>query len=174
MMQIDQYLPGYRQAEQEGLQRQAQMLAGDAQALFDQIGVFSGAQVVEIGCGPQGYLDLLAERVGPGGTVMGVERSEDAVRLAKRFVADRKLAMSKSSMGTAARQVLREIHSILRPHDLSWATCPIPSRLSPRWRLWFDQEARLRSMRPIRKVSSAIRRCSPGTGLSISFTPGRR
>jgi len=52
MMQIEQYFLEYRQAEQERLRRQAQMLAGNAQALFDRLGMFSGAQVVEIGCGP--------------------------------------------------------------------------------------------------------------------------
>ena len=91
MMQIDQYFLGYRQGEQERLQRQAEMLAGDAQGLFDQIGVFPGAQVVEIGCGPRGCLDLLADRTGPRGSVTGVERNEDAVRLARQFVAERKL-----------------------------------------------------------------------------------
>ena len=48
--------------------------------------------MVEIGCGPQGCLDLLAERVGPTGSVAGVERSEEAVSLARKFAADRGLA----------------------------------------------------------------------------------
>ena len=92
MAQGDQYLLGYRQAEQERLQRQAQELAHEARWLFDQTGVGAGARVVEIGCGPQGCLDLLSERVGPTGSVMGVERSEDAVNLARKFAADHKLA----------------------------------------------------------------------------------
>jgi ubiquinone/menaquinone biosynthesis C-methylase UbiE len=90
MAQVDQYLLG--ETEQQRLQQQAQMLAEESQWLFDQIGVFAGARVVEIGCGPQGTLDLLAERVGPKGTVTGVERSEEAVRLARGFVVDRNLA----------------------------------------------------------------------------------
>lgn len=91
MIQIDQYFMGYGQAEQERLQRRAEMLASDAQGLFDRIGVFPGARVVEIGCGPRGCLDLLAERVGQRGSVTGVERNEEAVRLARQFVAERKL-----------------------------------------------------------------------------------
>jgi len=91
MAHIDQYLLGYRQAEQEQLQRQAEMLGDEARGLFDRIGVFAGARVVEIGCGPQGTLKLLAERVGPRGTVTGVERSEEAVLLAREFVVDHKL-----------------------------------------------------------------------------------
>ncbi len=88
----DQYFLGCRQAELERLQRQAQELAHEARWLLDQIGVRMGARVVEIGCGPQGCLDLLSERVGPTGSVVGVECSEEAVNLARRFVADHNLA----------------------------------------------------------------------------------
>jgi len=42
---------------------------------------------VEIGCGPQGCLGLLAERVGKTGRVVGVERSAEQVESARRFVA---------------------------------------------------------------------------------------
>ncbi len=92
MAQGDQYFLGYRQAEQKRLQRQAQELADEARWLLDQIGVRAGARVVEIGCGPQGCLDLLSERVGQTGSVVGVERSEEAVNLARRFAADHNLA----------------------------------------------------------------------------------
>jgi len=89
--EADQYFLGYRQAEQERLQRQAQELAQEARWLLDQIGLPVGARAVEIGCGPRGCLDLLSERVGPTGTVVGVERSDEAAELARRFVAERKL-----------------------------------------------------------------------------------
>src|SRR5262249_29253017 len=59
--------------------------------LFDQIGLPTGARVVEIGCGPHGCLDLLSERVGRSGSVVGVERSEEAVTLARKLVAERGL-----------------------------------------------------------------------------------
>jgi SAM-dependent methyltransferase len=91
MTKQDQYLLSYDRAEEQRLHHQAQTLAGETQRMFDRIGVSAGARVVEIGCGPQGALDLLAERVGPSGTVVGVERNEEAARLAQRFVADRKL-----------------------------------------------------------------------------------
>ena len=44
MAEVDQYFLGYRRAEQERLQRQALELAPEAQWLFDQIGVRSGAR----------------------------------------------------------------------------------------------------------------------------------
>jgi ubiquinone/menaquinone biosynthesis C-methylase UbiE len=89
MTQPDQYVLGYRAAEQQRLQQQAQQLAHESSWLFDQIGIVSGGRVVEIGCGPHGCLDLLSERVGPSGHVVGVERSADAVALARKLVAER-------------------------------------------------------------------------------------
>ena len=91
MAERDQYFLGYRQAEQARLQRQAEELAHEARALFKQFGLSVGARVVELACGPQGCLDILSELVGPSGHVVGVERSEDAVGMAKQLIADRGL-----------------------------------------------------------------------------------
>ena len=92
MSDADPYLLGYRRAEQDRLERQADELAHESAALFDRIGVSEGWHVVEIGCGPRGCLGLLASRVGPTGRVVGVERSADGVARARRFVADAHLA----------------------------------------------------------------------------------
>jgi ubiquinone/menaquinone biosynthesis C-methylase UbiE len=91
MTQPDPYVLGYRCAEQERLQQQAQQLAHESAWLFDQIGIPPGARVLEIGCGPHGCLELLAERVGPSGSVVGVERSAEAVALAKKLISERGL-----------------------------------------------------------------------------------
>ncbi|MBV8162022.1 MAG: methyltransferase domain-containing protein [Acidimicrobiia bacterium] len=79
---------GYREAEQDRLQRQALELADDSAWLFRQAHLAPGDSVVEVGCGPLGCLELLAEAVGPSGSVIGVERSEDAVARAEKYVAD--------------------------------------------------------------------------------------
>jgi ubiquinone/menaquinone biosynthesis C-methylase UbiE len=92
MIEPDPYFLGYRQAEQERLQQQAQDLAHESIWLFEQVGLSPGARVVEMGCGPHGCLDLLSERVGPAGSVMGVERNADEVALARQMVAERRLA----------------------------------------------------------------------------------
>ena len=91
MPQRDEYLLGYRSAEQDRLRKQAQQLADESSRLFDRLALAEGACVVEIGCGPQGCLDLLARRVGPSGLVIGIERSKDAVDLAKDFVREQGL-----------------------------------------------------------------------------------
>ncbi len=101
MTQADQYVLGYRQAEQERLQRQALQLAAESERLFDQIGIRPGARIVEIGCGPRGCLDLLACRAGPAGRVIGIERSEDAVALARAFLAENGLSNVEVVQGDA-------------------------------------------------------------------------
>jgi SAM-dependent methyltransferase len=58
---------------------------------LDQLDIQPGYRTVDIGCGPHGILDLLSERVGPNGKVVGVERSESTVQLARRFIAERQL-----------------------------------------------------------------------------------
>lgn len=87
----DQYFLGHRAAEQRRLQHQAERLAGEAAWLFDRVGPLDGASVVELGTGPRGNLDALAERVGPTGTVVGIELNREAVELARRLVAERGL-----------------------------------------------------------------------------------
>jgi SAM-dependent methyltransferase len=87
MSEMDQYVLGYGEAEQRRLQRQAEQLAPDSRWLFDQLEPLDGARVLEIGCGPSGCLDQLSRRVGTMGSVLGVERSPDAVAMAKEIVA---------------------------------------------------------------------------------------
>src|SRR5262245_46304569 len=88
----DPYLLGYRTAEQERLERQADELAPDSEALFDRIGVAAGWRAAELGCGPRGCLGLLSRRVGATGRVVGVERSGEQVERARRFAREAELA----------------------------------------------------------------------------------
>ena len=84
----DPYLLGYRQAEQERLERQALELAHESSWLFNQIEIQNGSHIVEIGCGPRGCLSILSERAGAGGKVIGVERNAEQVERARKFVAE--------------------------------------------------------------------------------------
>lgn len=67
MSESDPYLLGYRKAEQERLERQADELALDSERLFDEIGVRDGWRVGEMGCGPRGCLELLNDYVSANG-----------------------------------------------------------------------------------------------------------
>lgn len=86
-----QYLLGHSDDEELRLRRQAEELRQDSAGLFDRAGLRAGSRAIDLGCGPQGALELLSERVGPTGQVIGIEKNRDSVELAKRFVADRAL-----------------------------------------------------------------------------------
>jgi len=98
----DQYFLGQSSAEQRRLQKQAEELAGESAQLFDRIGIAPGSRVADIGCGPQGCLDLLSIRVGPTGSVVGVEMNDHAVQLAREFLAERRIDNVEVRQGNAA------------------------------------------------------------------------
>jgi SAM-dependent methyltransferase len=125
----DQYLLGYRDAEQLRLQRQAEQLSGEAAWLFDRLGPLEGSKVVELGSGPRGYLDALSERVGPGGTVVGVERNAEAIGLARRFVARRGLGNVQLLQGDARSTGLPEARFDLATARLVLVNVPRPEQV---------------------------------------------
>jgi SAM-dependent methyltransferase len=87
----EQYLLGHSEDEELRLRRQAEELRQESAWFFDRIGLGSGSRAIDLGCGPQGVLDLLSERVGSTGHVIGIERNRDSVAIARRFVVDRGL-----------------------------------------------------------------------------------
>jgi SAM-dependent methyltransferase len=101
MSRPDVYLLGRGGAEEERLKRQSADLAPDSDAQLEKIGVRSGEKVVDIGCGPGGVLHLLAKRVGPTGSVLGIERSAHFVDQARRFAADLGLTQVEVREGDA-------------------------------------------------------------------------
>ena len=101
MTQPDVYLLGRAEAEEMRLKRQIANLAPDSDAQFEKIGIRQGERVVDIGCGPGGVLHLLGKRVGPAGSVLGIERSVHFVELARRFVADHGLTQVEVREGDA-------------------------------------------------------------------------
>jgi ubiquinone/menaquinone biosynthesis C-methylase UbiE len=86
------YSLGRSPGESERLLRQAQDLAGDSAALLDRTGLRPGQRAIDLGCGPRGILELLAERVAPGGRVTGVDADPGHVAMAAEFAASRGLA----------------------------------------------------------------------------------
>src|SRR5579864_6791455 len=89
--QRNEYLLGHSANEEERLRRLPRELAPDSSRFLAQLGIQPGDQAVDIGCGPQGILDLLSEQVGLNGKVFGVERNEATVQLAREFIARRQL-----------------------------------------------------------------------------------
>ena len=86
---VQPYLLGHSQVEERRLRMQAEELREESASLFDRIGICAGSRAIDLGCGPHGVLDLLSERVGATGQVIGVEQDAGSVRIARRFIADR-------------------------------------------------------------------------------------
>ncbi|MFE5841112.1 methyltransferase domain-containing protein [Streptomyces niveus] len=67
------YLLGSSCAERERLLAQCALLRPAAAAFIDTIPLPPDAHALDLGCGPLGILDLLSERVGPTGSVTGLD-----------------------------------------------------------------------------------------------------
>lgn len=85
-MEPDRYVLGVNAAEQERLQRQNKAMKREAEWLLDRIGLQPGRRAIDVGCGPIGILDSLASRVGPDGSVVGLDISEEFAAQAREFV----------------------------------------------------------------------------------------
>jgi ubiquinone/menaquinone biosynthesis C-methylase UbiE len=101
MEQPDHYLLGRGEAEEARLKRLIAHLAPDSDTQFEKVGIRPGERVVDIGCGPGGVLHLLGKRVGPTGSVLGIDRSAHFVSLARRFIADNALTQVEVREGDA-------------------------------------------------------------------------
>jgi SAM-dependent methyltransferase len=85
------YTLGTNPDERARLQRQSDDLAAHTLTLLEHADVAPGGRVLELGCGPAGSIELLAERVGPRGTVTAVDVDPAHVALARRLVRERGL-----------------------------------------------------------------------------------
>jgi ubiquinone/menaquinone biosynthesis C-methylase UbiE len=86
------YPLGSSAGESARLQRQADELAPDSAALLARVGLRPGQSAIDLGCGPRGILDLLAERVSPGGRVVGLDADPAHTAMAAGFVSARALS----------------------------------------------------------------------------------
>jgi ubiquinone/menaquinone biosynthesis C-methylase UbiE len=90
-------------AEGQRLLEQGRGLEPEAKSLLDRIGVQPGWKAIDVGCGPLGILDLLADRVGPAGEAVGLERESRLVELGQAILAQRGVRN--------ARFVLEDVYS---------------------------------------------------------------
>ena len=100
---IPVYALGTNPAERERLRRQAEELRDHSAALLDQVGVEPGWSAVDLGCGPRGIVDLLADRVGPEGRVIGLDYNPDSIALAREFAVASRLTNVTFVVGDARR-----------------------------------------------------------------------
>jgi hypothetical protein len=76
------YVLGHSEAELDRLARQARAVNPITQRFFSEAGVGPGMRVLDVGCGGGDVSVLVAGLVGPGGSVVGFDRSEAAVEAA--------------------------------------------------------------------------------------------
>ena len=88
----DVYALGSNPAESARLQRQSDELRPQAAELLVRIGLEPGQSAIDLGCGPHGVLDLLAERVSPGGRVVGLDADPVHTAMAADFAVLRRLS----------------------------------------------------------------------------------
>ena len=85
------YALGRDPAESARLQRQSGELHSTSAALLDRTGLRPGQAAIDLGCGPSGIIELLAERVSPGGRVVGLDADPAHVAMARELARQRGL-----------------------------------------------------------------------------------
>jgi SAM-dependent methyltransferase len=91
------------QLRSEGVRllEQCRGLEREARWLLDWIGVQPGWRTVDVACGPLGILDLLAQRVGPDGEAVGLEREPRLIAMGEALLRERGLANARLVTGDA-------------------------------------------------------------------------
>jgi ubiquinone/menaquinone biosynthesis C-methylase UbiE len=85
------YALGSNPAESARLRRQSDELRPYSAELLDRVDLRPGQSAIDLGCGPSGILQLLSERVSPGGRVVGVDADPVHVTMARQFADERGL-----------------------------------------------------------------------------------
>ena len=86
------YSLGTDDTERTRLLAQCAMHRAEAEQLLDRIDLGAGGRALDLGCGPLGVLDLIAERVGPSGRVVGVDREPRFLAMATRTLRELDIA----------------------------------------------------------------------------------
>ena len=127
--------------------------------LLRELPVAAGRAVLDVGAGVGSLLPSLRERTGPGGRVVGVDRSHGMLRLAPRgslvAVMDAEaLALGDASFDAAVMpfvlffvpqpdRALREVARVLRPGGVVGVAAWGPDRPFPAERVWTEELDRL-------------------------------
>jgi SAM-dependent methyltransferase len=88
MSPSQEYLLAGQASELERLKLQSHVWEPAGRRLLEEIGDGAGLRAVDIGCGVMGWLRLLGQWVGPGGSVVGTDVDDKMLALAGQFVAE--------------------------------------------------------------------------------------
>jgi ubiquinone/menaquinone biosynthesis C-methylase UbiE len=82
------YALGHSSAEIQRLTNQAAMLRPITERLLRKAGIDAGMRVLDLGCGAGDVSMLAAELVGPAGSVVGIDRSQEVLNVARERAKD--------------------------------------------------------------------------------------
>jgi SAM-dependent methyltransferase len=111
-----EYVWGTGLTEQQRLLQQIELYVPEASWMLDHLKIRPGSRAIDLGCGPLGILDLLSERVGARGEVVGLEWESNFVEMAKELLAARKLENIRVMVGDATATGFPE-HSFQFVHE---------------------------------------------------------
>jgi SAM-dependent methyltransferase len=106
MTKREEYLLGSSDAERERLTRHSAVREDETVWLLDRVGIQPGWRVVDVGCGPLGILNLLSDRVGPTGQVIGLDNEPRMLEMARASVAGLGLENVQLVQGDAVTHTL--------------------------------------------------------------------
>jgi ubiquinone/menaquinone biosynthesis C-methylase UbiE len=80
------YALGHASAEIQRLKNQGAMLRPITERLLRSAGINAGVRVLDLGCGAGDVSMLAAELIGPAGSVVGIDRSQEVLNVARERV----------------------------------------------------------------------------------------
>lgn len=92
MSDTNNYLLAGGSAELERLRLQARVWEPEAEIMLDRIGIEPGWKCIDLGCGAMGILGPLSRRLGPQGSIIGVDTDAKQLAAARDFVHENKLS----------------------------------------------------------------------------------
>ena len=92
MSEKQEYLLANSAVELERLRLQARVWEPEVEIWLDDVGIQSGWHCVDLGCGAMGILGPLSRRVGPTGSIKGVDRDAQQLAAARAYIADDSLS----------------------------------------------------------------------------------
>jgi ubiquinone/menaquinone biosynthesis C-methylase UbiE len=100
------------QADHERLIHKARLLDDFAREACLRVGLGPGRRAIDVGCGPLGVLPVLADLVGPDGTVVGLNASPATLTQAQRALA----ALGMRSVRLVAADLTTVRPEMVPPH----------------------------------------------------------
>ncbi len=141
-----EYVLGTDAAELERLGLQHRIWSAAAFGAWERAGIGPGSRVLDIGCGPGYATTDLAELVGPGGLVVGIDESAGFVQTLRSRASARGLSNVEAIVGDV--------------HDLAGIEPDAFDAAYARWVLCFLPD-------PARGVQAAVRALRPGGRLCV-------